>query len=116
MPSPQSSRTEPDSQIRKGSTSITAWLTSSRRRASNRSLRCTAGISLRALQDKYGGWQSAETAKAFGDYGGFMAKHLSDRVRHFFTNNEFKQVTETAFRGVELHVRGKTVRLMGFRS
>jgi hypothetical protein len=23
-----------------------------------------------ALQDKYGGWQSAETAKAFGEYGG----------------------------------------------
>ena len=42
-----------------------------------------------------------------------MAKHLSDRVRHFFTINEFKQVTETAFRGVELHVQGKTVRLMG---
>jgi beta-glucosidase len=65
-----------------------------------------------ALQDKYGGWQSAETAKAFGEYGGFMAKHTSDRVRHFFTINEFKQVTETAFRGVELHVQGKTVRLM----
>jgi hypothetical protein len=45
-----------------------------------------------ALQDKYGGWQSAETAKAFGEYGGFMAKQLSDRVRHFFTINEFKQV------------------------
>ena len=66
-----------------------------------------------ALQDKYGGWQSAETAKAFAEYGGFMAKHLSDRVRNFFTINEFKQVTETAFRGVELQVQGKTVRLMG---
>src|SRR5690606_25377991 len=38
-----------------------------------------------ALQDKYGGWQSPEIAKAFGDYGGLMAKTLSDRVRHFFT-------------------------------
>lgn len=65
------------------------------------------------LQDKYGGWQSSETAKAFGDYSGFVAKHLSDRVSHFFTINEFKQVTETAYRGIELHVQGKTVRLMG---
>jgi beta-glucosidase len=66
-----------------------------------------------ALQDKYGGWQSGETAKAFGEYAGVMAKNLSDRVNHFFTINEFKQVTETAYRGIELHVQGKTVRLMG---
>ncbi|MBP7621052.1 MAG: beta-glucosidase [Gemmatimonadales bacterium] len=65
-----------------------------------------------ALQDKYGGWQSPEVSKAFGEYGGLMAKTLSDRVTHFFTINEFKQVTETAYRGVELHVQGKTVRLM----
>jgi beta-glucosidase len=64
------------------------------------------------LQDKDGGWQSAETAKAFGAYAGEMAKSLS-RVSHFFTINEFKQVTETAYRGIELHVQGKTVRLMG---
>ena len=50
---------------------------------------------------------------AFGEYGGLMAKTLSDRVTHFFTINEFQQVTETAYRGVELHVQGKTVRLMG---
>ena len=66
-----------------------------------------------ALQDKYDGWQSAETAKAFAEYGGFMAKHLSDRIRCCFTINEFKQVTETAFRGVAVHVQDKTVRLMG---
>src|SRR5690606_14232532 len=65
-----------------------------------------------ALQDKYAGWESPETAKAFGDYSGLMAKTLSDRVKHLFTINEFKQVTETAYRGVELHVQGKTVRLM----
>ncbi len=65
-----------------------------------------------ALQDKYAGWESPETAKAFGDYSGLMAKILGDRVKHFFTINEFKQVTETAYRGVELHVQGKTVRLM----
>src|SRR5690606_27831141 len=64
------------------------------------------------LQDKYAGWESPETAKAFGEYAGLMAKTLGDRVKHFFTINEFKQVTETAYRGVELHVQGKTVRLM----
>ncbi len=41
-----------------------------------------------ALQDKYKGWQSIETAKAFGDYAGLMAEKLSDRVKHFFTLNE----------------------------
>src|SRR5690606_37785918 len=55
-----------------------------------------------ALQDKYAGWESSETAKAFGEYAGLMAKTLGDRVKHFFTINEFKQVTETAYRGVEL--------------
>jgi beta-glucosidase len=64
-----------------------------------------------ALQDKYGGWQSRETSKAFGDYAGFVAKHLSDRVRYFFTINEFNQVTDVGYRGVELTVHGKPVRL-----
>lgn len=36
-----------------------------------------------------GGWQSRDTSKAFGDYAGYVAKHLSDRVQHFFTTNEF---------------------------
>src|SRR5262245_46825117 len=33
-----------------------------------------------ALQDKYAGWQSRETAKAFGDYSGYVAQKLSDRI------------------------------------
>jgi ABC-type sugar transport system substrate-binding protein len=41
-----------------------------------------------ALQDKYGGWQSPETAKAFGEYGGYVAKSLGDRVTYFFTIND----------------------------
>jgi beta-glucosidase len=64
-----------------------------------------------ALQDRYGGWQSSETSKAFGDYAGQVARSLSDRVRHFFTINEFKQVTEMGHQGVELHVQGKPVRM-----
>src|ERR1700744_2815636 len=41
-----------------------------------------------ALQDRVGGWQSSETSKAFGEYAGYVAERLSDRVRSFFTVNE----------------------------
>ncbi|MDB5502993.1 MAG: beta-glucosidase [Tardiphaga sp.] len=41
-----------------------------------------------ALQDRLGGWQSRDTAKAFGDYAGYVAQHLTDRVRNIFTINE----------------------------
>jgi beta-glucosidase len=40
------------------------------------------------LQDRVGGWQSSETSKAFGDYAGYVAARLSDRVKNFFTVNE----------------------------
>src|SRR5476651_2324234 len=40
-----------------------------------------------ALQDR-GGWEQRETAQAFGDYAGYVATKLSDRVKHFFTLNE----------------------------
>src|SRR6266436_4069489 len=41
-----------------------------------------------ALQDRFGGWTSRDTSKAFADYAAHVAKHLSDRVKHFFTINE----------------------------
>jgi beta-glucosidase len=41
-----------------------------------------------ALQDRFGGWLSRETAKAFADYAGYVAEHLSDRVKTIFTMNE----------------------------
>jgi beta-glucosidase len=41
-----------------------------------------------ALEDRFGGWRSAETAKAFGDYAGIVAARLSDRVKSIFTINE----------------------------
>lgn len=63
-----------------------------------------------ALQDK-GGWQRRETAKAFGDYAAAVTGRLSDRVRHFFTINEFDQVADMGHRGVELVVQGKPVRV-----
>ena len=41
-----------------------------------------------SLQDRVGGWQSSDTSKAFGDYSGYVAERLSDRVKNFFTLNE----------------------------
>jgi beta-glucosidase len=57
-----------------------------------------------ALQDKHSGWQSRDTAKAFGDYAGYVAEKLSDRVRHFFTINEFSSFVEMGYRGIEVNV------------
>ncbi|MBR0830350.1 beta-glucosidase [Bradyrhizobium manausense] len=41
-----------------------------------------------SLQDRFGGWRSAETCKAFGDYSAYVARHLTDRVKNVFTLNE----------------------------
>jgi len=60
------------------------------------------------LQDK-GGWQSRDTTKAFGDYAGYVAEKLSDRVRHFFTINEFHSFVDMGYRGEEVNVGGGTV-------
>lgn len=40
-----------------------------------------------ALQDK-GGWANRDTAKAFADYAGVVARRLGDRVRCWITHNE----------------------------
>ena len=41
-----------------------------------------------ALQDRFGGWQSRNTSQAFGEYAGYVAAHITDRVKHIFTINE----------------------------
>lgn len=41
-----------------------------------------------ALEDRFGGWRSKETCKAFAEYAGFMAGKIGDRVKNFFTVNE----------------------------
>jgi beta-glucosidase len=46
-----------------------------------------------ALQDR-GGWQSREVPRAFADYAAYVARHLGDRVRHFFTINELTSFVE----------------------
>jgi beta-glucosidase len=51
-----------------------------------------------ALQDNGGGWENPDTPKAFGDYAGYVAEHLSDRVNHFFTINEFGAFVELGYR------------------
>jgi beta-glucosidase len=51
-----------------------------------------------ALQDRFGGWQSRDTAQAFADYAGYVAEKLSDRVGHFFTVNELATFIELGYR------------------
>jgi beta-glucosidase len=51
-----------------------------------------------ALQDRFGGWQSRETAKAYATYAGYVAGKLSDRVKHFFTTNEFVCFTDLGYK------------------
>jgi beta-glucosidase len=50
-----------------------------------------------ALQDK-GGWQSADTSKAFAEYAGYVAGKLSDRVKHFMTLNELRSFVDIGYR------------------
>jgi beta-glucosidase len=58
-----------------------------------------------ALQDRVGGWESRETSEAFGHYAGYVAQHLSDRVKHFFTINEFGAFMELGY-GIGIHAPG----------
>ncbi|MBV8832328.1 MAG: beta-glucosidase [Acidobacteriaceae bacterium] len=51
-----------------------------------------------ALQDRYGGWQSRETAKAFADYAGYFTKQLSGRIKNIFTTNEFSSFIDLGYR------------------
>ncbi|MBE7218398.1 MAG: beta-glucosidase [Caulobacteraceae bacterium] len=48
-----------------------------------------------------GEWQNRDTAYAFGDYAGYMAGKLSDRVRNFFTVNELRCFTDIG------HIEGR---------
>jgi len=49
-----------------------------------------------ALQDR-GGWQSRDTAQAFADYAGYVARQIGDRVGHFFTLNEMRTFIELGY-------------------
>jgi beta-glucosidase len=45
-----------------------------------------------------GGWQSRDTAKAYADYAGYVARQLSDRVQRFMTINEFDSFTNLGYK------------------
>src|SRR5262249_41679305 len=64
-----------------------------------------------ALQDK-GGWQNRDTCQAFADYAGYMAGKLSDRVRHFFTINEFRSFVDMGHHGHEVNIPGGTMTIL----
>lgn len=51
-----------------------------------------------ALQDKNGGWQSRDTAQAFAEYAGYITGQLADKVKHFFTINEFSSFIDLGYR------------------
>ena len=51
-----------------------------------------------SLQDRVGGWEGRDTAKAFGDYAGYVAARLTDRVKNIFTTNEISVFTDVAYR------------------
>ena len=57
------------------------------------------------LQDDGGGWESRNTSEAFGNYAGYVAKHLSDRVKNFFTTNEFGAFVELGY-SIGIHAPG----------
>src|SRR5262249_27486324 len=63
-----------------------------------------------ALQDR-GGWQSREIPEAFGDYAGYVAGQLGDRIKHYFTINEFYSFVDIGHRGDDVDVGGTTVHL-----
>jgi beta-glucosidase len=58
-----------------------------------------------SLQDE-GGWQSVETVNAFAEFAGFVAGRLSDRVKHFFTINEFHTFVDMGHQGLTVAVGG----------
>ena len=58
-----------------------------------------------ALQNRGGGWESRDTAQAFGDYAGYVAERLTDRVKHIFPTNEFGAFIELGYR-IGVHAPG----------
>lgn len=59
-----------------------------------------------ALQDRWGGWQSRETAEAFGEFAGYFAGALGDRVQHYFTINEFHSFVDMGHQGLDVPIGG----------
>ena len=49
------------------------------------------------LQQEYGGWESRETVKYFGEFASCAAEALGQRVNHYFTINEFLGCTDQGY-------------------
>ncbi len=49
------------------------------------------------LQDRFGGWTSPDTSKAFADYAGYVAGRISDRVKYIFTINECARLVHSGY-------------------
>ena len=52
---------------------------------------------LPSVLEQKGGWQSKETSRALGEYAGYVASKLSDRVKNFFTVNEISCFTAAGY-------------------
>ncbi|MGL1892237.1 MAG: GH1 family beta-glucosidase [Spirochaetaceae bacterium] len=50
------------------------------------------------LEDQYGGWESKETSKYFGDYAGIISERLSDRLKNYYTLNDYICIAELGYR------------------
>ncbi len=50
-----------------------------------------------ALEERFGGWRSAETARRFADYAAACIQRYGDRVSDWFTINEFVCVTDMGY-------------------
>jgi beta-glucosidase len=50
-----------------------------------------------ALLDRWAGWESRDTAKAFADYASYVAEKLSGRIKHFLTINELTTFVELGY-------------------
>ncbi|MFA6480290.1 MAG: family 1 glycosylhydrolase [Victivallaceae bacterium] len=49
------------------------------------------------LQEEFGGWESKETVKYFGDYASKVAQELGARVKNYFTINEFFACSDVGY-------------------
>jgi beta-glucosidase/6-phospho-beta-glucosidase/beta-galactosidase len=64
--------------------------------ASRRSRRSIIGICPKPYRTRAAGNRTT-TANAIADYSGYVAEKLADRIRHFFTINEFTTFVELGY-------------------
>lgn len=61
-----------------------------------------------SLQENWGGWLDRRTPEAFAEYAGVVAARLGDRVKHFFTINEFHSFVDMGYQGLDADTGGGT--------